>query len=459
MFLFVFVAVVFLNFGHVSADNSHKVLLLGDSLTLAGWADHVFYDHTVVAKRSQNTNWILEQLNVLIASGEIDEFDSAVVWIGVNNPYLAVEGIPEIYGILHSHGIKVIGVTQYLHRYGKPPDDVLRKILEYNEIVRAQADAVVDLAVNPAIVDSNGFVRLEVAPDGLHPSSTMVAKMIASDVNGVLDALYGTPAPIPTGHKAVIFGDSQTFLYDWPDSVVYDHTVVAKGGITTKWVLEQLERLVASGEISQFDSAVVWIGVNNPIRAQTEIPEIYAILHGRGLKVVGITQYLHWCEVGKDTLGDIRIFNEIVRAQADLVLDFATDPAFVNGQGFIRPEVAADCLHFGKAAMSEYISSAVNGALDTLYSASIPTSTPEPTITPTLEPTSIPTSTHTPEPTISSTSVPTIMVQQEPPVFEVPESGINISVLMVKALTVIVFGFFLLWVFWRPKAKKSNKKR
>jgi hypothetical protein len=198
-FCVVLIMSMFVHIGRVSA-NAHKVLLLGDSLTLTGWVEMVNYDHTVVAKGSQTTDWVLSQLDTLVTTGEIDRYDTAVVWIGANNSPLAVEGIPEIYKILHDYGIKIVGVTLYYHNYRDAvPPSTLAKISEFDEIVRTQADVVVDLARNPAIVDDKGFVKLSVAPDGIHPSLWSAIEVIATEVNRALDELYiPTPTPEPT---------------------------------------------------------------------------------------------------------------------------------------------------------------------------------------------------------------------------------------------------------------------
>lgn len=215
-------------------------------------------------------------------------------------------------------------------------------------------------------------------------------------------------------HRVLLFGDSLTAmtLNVWPNFISYNHTVVAKGGESTKWVLEQIEILIASGEINDYDTAVVWIGVNDPYLAVTDIPEIYRILRSYGIKIIGVTQYLHYCpDFSDEDKNNIAEFNEIVRAQADIVLDFAVDPQFVISNGYINARAAADCVHLDQNTMTDYISSAVNRAIDELYAPTLTpatftntsTNTPEPTATPTL---ASPTMTSTSAPTLSATIIP-----------------------------------------------------
>jgi len=150
----------------------------------------------VVAKVGMDTTWILEQLDLLIASGEILQYDTAVVWIGVNCPFYALEGIPEIYRILHSYGIKIVGITQYKHNYMEIVDErTLQQIEEFDEIIRTQADQVIDLALDPEVVDTKGFVHLEITQDGLHPLTSFARDFVSSRVNEKLEKLY---APVQT---------------------------------------------------------------------------------------------------------------------------------------------------------------------------------------------------------------------------------------------------------------------
>ncbi len=142
------------SFDRVSASDGHNVLLFGDSMTatnMANWTYKITHDYTLVAKGGQDTRWVLSQIVYLVKSGKINSYDTAVVWIGVNNPELAVSDIPQIYSILHSFGIKIVGVTQYLPTYGNPNKETIDSINKFNDVIRAQADIVVDFAIDKAI--------------------------------------------------------------------------------------------------------------------------------------------------------------------------------------------------------------------------------------------------------------------------------------------------------------------
>lgn len=240
-------------------------------------------------------------------------------------------------------------------------------------------------------------------------------------------------------HRVLLFGDSLSSanLNKWHEYITYDHLLVAKGGETSSWVLEQLDILIASGEITQYDTAVVWIGVNDPVRAIIEIPEIYEILHSYDIKIIGVTQWLHYCALGSDTLDKILEFDEIVRSQADLVLDFAVDTRFVNEDGYINKEAAGDCIHMNWG-MTDIVSSAVNGAIDELYA---PTPTPVPTITLVPTATLVPTLTATSRP-VSPISVVTIEKVQA--VGEVEPEVSSMDPIVKIVLIVIAIG--VLWV-------------
>lgn len=205
----------------------------------------------------------------------------------------------------------------------------------------------------------------------------------------ILSLTFVSTVSAEGNHRVLLFGDSLTAtnLNDWPNHLRYDHTVVAEGGRNSNWVLTQIEGMVASGEIAKYDTAVVWIGVNDPYQAVTGIPEIYRILHSYGIRIVGVTQYLHYCRLSQTTKEKIIEFNEIVKAQADMVLDFASDPSLVDSKGYITLEASVDCIHLDPATMTEIISSAVNKAIDKLYT----------------EPTFVPTMTEIPMPTVTST--------------------------------------------------------
>lgn len=182
----------------VSANSDHRVLLLGDSLTaLAEWPNYVLYNHTVVAEGGVNTNWVLAKLRELIISGEIVKYDTAVVWIGVNDPYQAVTGIPEIYGILHSYDIKIIGVTQYFPSC-RLSEARKEKIIEFNEVVRDRADVVVDLAIDPLFVDGGGYVTEEASVDCVHLDSAVMTEAVSGAINRAVDELYVVPIQVPT---------------------------------------------------------------------------------------------------------------------------------------------------------------------------------------------------------------------------------------------------------------------
>lgn len=211
-FLFVFIMLVSLvsNVGNVNANNEHRVLLFGDSLTatnMSNWTYEITHDYKLVAKGGQDTRWVLSQIRQLVQSGEINSYDTAVVWIGVNNPELAVSDIPQIYAILHSYGIKIVGVTQYLPTYGNPSEETINNIHTFNDIVRTEADIVVDFAVDPVFVDENGYVRDEISLDGIHLIPRLMAEPIASVINRAIDELY---LPTPTATATVTATPTQT---------------------------------------------------------------------------------------------------------------------------------------------------------------------------------------------------------------------------------------------------------
>ncbi len=193
LLVFIMLLSLVVNVGRVSASDEHKVLLFGDSLTatnMSNWTYKITHDYKLVAKGGQDTRWVLSQIRQLVKSGEINSYDTAVVWIGVNNPELAVSEIPQIYAILHSYGIKIVGVTQYLPTYGNPNQETVNNIHDFNDIVRETADIVVDFAVDPEFVDENGYLRDEISLDGIHLKPRLMAEPIANVIDEAIDELY-----------------------------------------------------------------------------------------------------------------------------------------------------------------------------------------------------------------------------------------------------------------------------
>lgn len=193
LFAFIMLVLLVFDIGCVSANDEHRVLLFGDSLTatnMSNWTYEITHDYKLLAKGGQDTRWVLSQIRQLVQSGEINDYDTAVVWIGVNNPELAISDIPQIYAILHSYGIKIVGVTQYLPTYGNPNEATVNNIHMFNDIVRAEADIVVDFAVDPVFVDENGYVRDEISSDGIHLIPRLMAEPIASVIDRAIDELY-----------------------------------------------------------------------------------------------------------------------------------------------------------------------------------------------------------------------------------------------------------------------------
>lgn len=220
-------------------------------------------------------------------------------------------------------------------------------------------------------------------------------------------------------HRVLLLGDSLTALADWPNYLDYEHAVVAKGGVGPNWVVAELEKMEVSGDIANYDTAVVWIGINDPYQALSGIPEIYRILHSYNIKIVGITQYLPRCNPGRSSQKSTPQFNLIVREQADVVVDFAIDPDFVDETGVVKTEVVVDCVHPNWPIMSEIVARKINLAIEELWFVP-PTATPMVTLTATVEP---------PFPT--TTAMPTIEVVQNGETKKVNNFGIYLLVLIL----------------------------
>jgi len=182
----------------------YRVLFLGDSLTEwfdpLVWAEHMaprgVLNAGVSGDRSENLLWRLKHghldgpppAGVLLLIGTND-----LTYAGGRSPELAAEGIRAnllyLRRRLPDAGILLLGL---LPRGGSPDGELRQKTVRVNELIRHCGDsgAVVYQDVGRVLLDAEGRLPPEIAPDRLHLSQLGYTRLVQR-LDPLIDALVG----------------------------------------------------------------------------------------------------------------------------------------------------------------------------------------------------------------------------------------------------------------------------